>query len=90
VHNGKIFISTGDRLYTKFANPLMTIVEDTYKGKHDMQYGGCDKLFFDRRYELSKARDPVTIKMFEERGCNVKCMTKGLTSSLFSPIVYIG
>ncbi|GAI44891.1 unnamed protein product, partial [marine sediment metagenome] len=31
VHNGKIFISTGDKLYSKLLNrPMMTIVEDTY------------------------------------------------------------
>ncbi len=61
-HNGKIFISTGDKLYTKFANPMMTIVEDTYKGKHDLQYGMCSKLAFDRFYESIKAGDPVIIE----------------------------
>lgn len=63
-HNARIFISTGDKLYTKSANPMMTILEDTYKGKHDLQYGMCSKLAFDRFYEGIKAGDPTMVKNF--------------------------
>jgi uncharacterized protein YcgI (DUF1989 family) len=38
----KIFISTGDILYSKRNNPMLTIVEDTFKeGRHDLQKGMC-------------------------------------------------
>ena len=36
----KIFISTGDVLYSKRNNPMLTIVEDTFKeGRHDLAKG---------------------------------------------------
>jgi uncharacterized protein YcgI (DUF1989 family) len=45
----KIFISTGDQLFSKENNPLLTIVEDTFKeGKHDLQKGMCSR----KRFEL--------------------------------------
>jgi uncharacterized protein YcgI (DUF1989 family) len=45
----KIFISTGDQLFSKENNPLLKIVEDTFKeGKHDLQKGMCSK----KRFEL--------------------------------------
>lgn len=67
-HNGKIFISTDDKLYTKSANPMMTIVDDTYKGKHDLQYGMCSKLAYDHFYESIKAGDPVITERFRWLG----------------------
>ena len=40
----KIFISTGDVLYSKRNNPMLTIVEDTFKeGRHDLQNGMCSR-----------------------------------------------
>jgi uncharacterized protein len=45
----KIFVSTGDQLFSKLNNPLLTIVEDSFKeGKHDLQKGMCSK----KRFEL--------------------------------------
>jgi uncharacterized protein len=45
----KIFISTGDQLFSKLNNPLLTIVEDSFReGKHDLQKGMCSK----KRFEL--------------------------------------
>jgi uncharacterized protein len=45
----KIFISTGDQLFSKLNNPMLTIVEDSFKeGKHDLQKGMCSK----KRFEL--------------------------------------
>ena len=45
----KIFISTGDQLISKLNNPLLTIVEDTFKeGRHDLQKGMCSR----KRFEL--------------------------------------
>ena len=39
-NQGKILVSTGDHLYTRDNNVLLTIAEDTY-GVHDMEYGMC-------------------------------------------------
>src|SRR6185436_8968980 len=45
----KIFISTGDILYSKRNNPMMVIVEDTFKeGRHDLQKGMCSR----KRFEM--------------------------------------
>ena len=45
----KIFISSGDLLYSKRNNPMMTIVEDTFKeGRHDLQKGMCSR----RRFQM--------------------------------------
>jgi len=63
-HNGKVYISTGDKLYTKFARPVMSIVEDTYNGNHDLQFGVCSKYSFDMYYESLKSGDPVITKNF--------------------------
>ncbi len=36
----KIFLSTGDRLISKFSDDMLTIVEDTFKeGTHDLRKG---------------------------------------------------
>jgi uncharacterized protein YcgI (DUF1989 family) len=43
----KIFISTGDILYSKRNNPMLTIVEDTFQeGRHDLQKGMCSRKRF--------------------------------------------
>lgn len=48
-NQAKIFISTGDRLISKLNNPMLTIVEDTFKeGKHDLQKGMCSR----KRFEM--------------------------------------
>jgi uncharacterized protein YcgI (DUF1989 family) len=52
VDQDKIFISTGDKLYSKFNNVMMTIVEDTYKGNHDLQYGMCSKSRYDQTWSM--------------------------------------
>jgi len=45
----KIFISTGDVLYSKRNNPMLRIVEDTFKeGRHDLQKGMCSR----KRFEM--------------------------------------
>ena len=45
----KIFISTGDVLYSKRNNPMLTIVEDTFVGgRHDLQKGMCSR----KRFEM--------------------------------------
>ena len=45
----KIFISTGDVLYSKRNNPMLTIVADTFtEGWHDLQKGMCSR----KRFEM--------------------------------------
>jgi uncharacterized protein YcgI (DUF1989 family) len=45
----KIFISTGDILYSKRNNPMLTIIEDTFtQGRHDLQKGMCSR----KRFEM--------------------------------------
>jgi uncharacterized protein YcgI (DUF1989 family) len=46
VDQGKIYITTGDLLISKSNNVMMTIVEDTYKGTHDMEKGMCSTSFY--------------------------------------------
>ena len=45
----KIFISTGDVLFSKRNNPMLTIVADTFtEGRHDLQKGMCSR----KRFEM--------------------------------------
>ncbi len=48
-NQAKIFISTGDMLFSKRNNPMLTIVEDTFTaGRHDLQKGMCSR----KRFEM--------------------------------------
>jgi len=53
-NQGKLLISTGDHLYSRDNNVLLTVVEDTY-GVHDLQYGMCSAWVF-RHYRDSDYR----------------------------------
>jgi uncharacterized protein YcgI (DUF1989 family) len=45
----KIFVSTGDMLYSKRNNPMLIIVEDSFTaGRHDLQKGMCSR----KRFEM--------------------------------------
>lgn len=46
VNQGKIYVTTGDYLISKFNNVMMTIVKDTYEGTHDMEKGMCSTSFY--------------------------------------------
>jgi uncharacterized protein YcgI (DUF1989 family) len=48
----KVFISTGAELFSKLNNPMMTIVDDTFEGHHDLQEGMCSR----KRHELAAKR----------------------------------
>lgn len=65
----KVYISTGDVLISKFSRTMMTITEDTFKGRHDLQYGMCSKYSFDLYWEL-REKDPTMKKFFETHGIN--------------------
>ncbi|HEU4344675.1 MAG TPA: urea carboxylase-associated family protein [Candidatus Binatia bacterium] len=48
-NQAKIFISTGDSLFSKRNNPMLTIVGDTFtEGRHDLQKGMCSR----KRFEM--------------------------------------
>lgn len=48
-NQAKIFITTGDTLFSKRNNPMLTIVEDTFtEGRHDLQKGMCSR----KRFEM--------------------------------------
>jgi uncharacterized protein len=46
VDQGKIYVTTGDVLVSKYNNVMMTIVKDTYAGTHDMEKGMCSTSFY--------------------------------------------
>jgi uncharacterized protein YcgI (DUF1989 family) len=50
-YNGKIFLSSGDILYSNYSNPMLTIDEDTVGG-HIMLYAPCSQEMFERSYEF--------------------------------------
>jgi len=67
VNNGKIFLTKGDKLYSKSNNVMFTIIEDTY-GIHDLQYGMCSRWVF----QNVMAEQEMTVELghkIPERGC---------------------
>ena len=74
----KIFMSTGDQLISKLNNPLLTIVEDTFKeGRHDLQKGMCSKKRFElvakglakRKFAEGADLNPKTPEEIPDHGC---------------------
>src|SRR6266576_2417898 len=58
----KIFISTGDTLFSKRNNPILTIVKDTFtERQHDLQKKMCSR----KRFEMVTHR--TAKQMFAER-----------------------
>ncbi|MDP6559278.1 MAG: urea carboxylase-associated family protein [Candidatus Binatia bacterium] len=56
-NQAKVFISKGDQLFSKENNPMLTIVEDTFKeGRHDLQKGMCSRKRFEMVAEGSSKR----------------------------------
>jgi hypothetical protein len=49
-NQGKIYLTTGDRLLSKLNSTMMTIVGDTFKGTHDLQYGMCSECSYTTRW----------------------------------------
>jgi uncharacterized protein len=74
----KIFISTGDVLYSKRNNRMLTIVEDTFKeGRHDLQKGMCSRKRFQMVAEGQSKRvfaegvdiNPTKAEEIPDHGC---------------------
>jgi uncharacterized protein YcgI (DUF1989 family) len=63
---GKIYISANDVLYSKLNHIMMTIVEDNYKGHHDLQYGMCSGRSYDEWWK--RRGEPQFKRWFEEKG----------------------
>ncbi|MFC2013941.1 DUF1989 domain-containing protein [Chloroflexota bacterium] len=71
VHQRKIFLSTGDRLLSKFCNTMLTITEDKYKeGTHDLQKGMCSGLSYSLIYKTGTCPELVAKKEdVPDHGC---------------------
>ncbi|MFC1997793.1 DUF1989 domain-containing protein [Chloroflexota bacterium] len=52
-YNNKIFLSTGDVLYSNRSNPMFTILEDRVGG-HIMLYAPCSQEMFEKSYDVSE------------------------------------
>ena len=65
-NQGKIYLSTGDQLLAKTNTPMMTIVEDTFKGTHDLQYGMCSECSYTSRW--NRRHLPPWNKLYPEAG----------------------
>jgi uncharacterized protein YcgI (DUF1989 family) len=77
-NQAKIFITTGDVLYSKRNNPMLTIVEDTFKeGRHDLQKGMCSRKRFEMVAQGASTRvfaegvdiNPKTAEEIPDHGC---------------------
>ena len=48
-YGGKLYVSTGDVLWSDLSNPMLTILEDEV-GRHDMLYAPCSQQMYERQY----------------------------------------
>jgi uncharacterized protein YcgI (DUF1989 family) len=51
-HGGKIYLSTGDVLWSDRSNPMLTIVADDV-GRHDFLYGSCTLEMYRLEYKVT-------------------------------------
>ena len=76
VLQGTIFVAKGDALYSKFNNPMLTIVEDTLGlGRHDLEFGMCSRSGYEKyrgelydKYKV-KERFGVERDAIPDHGC---------------------
>src|SRR5262245_55841835 len=54
-YNGKIYLSTGDALWSDRSNPMLTIVEDQV-GRHDFLYASCSLEMYRIQYGATDYR----------------------------------
>lgn len=70
--NGKIYISTGDKLMSQWSNIMLTIIDDTYKeGTHDLQFSPCSRPSYEAMYEAKLYPDllPAKKEDLPDHGC---------------------
>ncbi len=53
-YNGKLFLSTGDTLYSNHSNKMLTIITDQV-GRHIMLYAPCSQEMFEKSYAVTEA-----------------------------------
>jgi uncharacterized protein YcgI (DUF1989 family) len=74
-YNEKLFLSTGDILYSNRSNPMLTITRDAV-GQHDFLFAPCSREMFQLTYDttgphpncldnLTAALDPYGIRAFQ-------------------------
>src|SRR5215510_2624634 len=51
-YGGKIYVSTGDVLWSDRSNPMMTIVADDV-GRHDFLYASCSLEMYRKQYAVT-------------------------------------
>lgn len=70
-NQGKLFITKGDHLISKFNRPMMKILEDTYtEGTHDLEKGMCSGSSYQRKARLGRMGEyPREIREVPDRGC---------------------
>jgi len=70
-NQGKLFLTKGDYLISKFNRPMMRIVEDTYtEGTHDLEKGMCSAGGYQLREKRGKLGEyPREIKNLPDHGC---------------------
>lgn len=70
-NQGKLFISKGEYLISKFNRPMMKIVEDTYtEGTHDLEKGMCSGYGYQRKAKLGRLGEyPREIREVPDHGC---------------------
>jgi uncharacterized protein YcgI (DUF1989 family) len=51
-YNEKIYLSTGDTLYSNLSNPMLTIIDDPV-GKHDFLFAPCSREMFRLTYGIT-------------------------------------
>jgi uncharacterized protein YcgI (DUF1989 family) len=56
-NQSKLFMSTGDVLVSKNNNNMLTIVEDTWPGRHDLQRGMCSRKRIEMVFNGQATRD---------------------------------
>ena len=79
----KVFLTVGDELFSKFNNTMMTIVEDTFDGHHDLQEGMCSR----KRHELAAQRGIWEITYGRPR---IDMPTHGCTENLTEALAPYG
>jgi uncharacterized protein YcgI (DUF1989 family) len=73
VDQGKIYVTTGDVLISKYNNVMQTIVKDTYRGTHDMEKGMCSTSFYKKwGSEIFKIYGGVWKRLGRKRGAAPK------------------
>jgi len=69
-NQGKLYITTGDCLISKFNRPMMKIVEDTYtEGTHDLEKGMCSGYGYQRKAKLGRLGEYPPGTVIPDRGC---------------------